>query len=179
MKHPSEVTYLAILIFIGLAIGFICRFNDISEYILFGGFILTILFAAIHLYKNCPEWILSPVKEEEERNDHIYKHEVWRLWKKNTNIRMIFMILSCIFAYLLGHIIWEYTESLDIKGEFGDLLVLSMIIILTPVLFICIAEFIKKEKELYDESIWTKSYILEQYEERMIQEEYMDGSYLE
>ena len=179
MKHPLEVMYLAILIFTGLAIGFICRFNDVSDYVLFGVFILTILFASIHLYKNCPEWILSPIKEEEEHNEQIYKLESWRLWKKNTNIRMIFMVLSCIFAYFLGHVIWEYTESLNIKGEFGDLLVLSMIIILTPVLFLCIAMFVRKEKELYDQSIWTKSYILEKYEERMIREEYMDGSYLE
>ena len=179
MKHPAEVTYLAILIFIGSAIGFICRFNNLSDYALIGVFILSVLFSCIHLYKNRPEWILSPVKEEEERNDHIYKLEVWRLWKKNTNIRMIFMILSCIFAYLLGHIIWEYIESLSIEQVFGDKLVLFMVIIISTLLLICVIVFLGKEKILYEQDLWTKSYILEKYEERMLREEFMDDSYLE
>jgi hypothetical protein len=179
MKHPAEVTYLAILIFIGSAIGFICRFNNLSDYALIGVFILSVLFSCIHLYKNRPEWILYPEVDSIILDERTYRLEAWRLWKKNTYIRMIFMVLSCSLTYLLGHIIREYIESLSIEQVFGDKLVLFMVIIISTLLLICVIVFLRKEKILYEQDLWTKSYILEKYEERMLREEFMDDSYLE
>lgn len=179
MKHPAEVLYLAILVFVGSAIGFICRFNNLSDYALIGIFVVSVLFSCIHLYKNRPEWILHPTVDSIIQDDRTYRLEAWRLWKKNTYIRMIFMVLSCCLAYILGHLLWEYTQSIDIQQVFGDKLVLFVAIFTSIFLSICIIAFLRNENILYEQDLWTKSYILEKYEERMLREEFMDGSYLE
>ena len=179
MKQPAEVFYLAILVFIGSVIGFICRFNNLSDYALMGLYFPTLVVACIFLYKNRPQWIPSAFEDLGDNDDRIYKLEASRKWKTNTNIRALFMILSWFFSYALGHLLWEYIESMNLEEAFGDKLVLAVIIITTVLLIICITGFLKKENELYTKNLWSKFYILEKYEERKLREEFMDGSYLD
>ena len=177
MKQPAEVFYLAILVFIGSVIGFICRFNNLSDYALMGLFILTLIVACIFLYKNRPQWIPAAFENSGDHDDRTYRLEASRKWRTNTNIRALFMILTWFFSYALGHLLWEYIESMNLEEAFGDKLVLAVIIITTLLLIICITSFLKKENELYTKNLWSKFYILEKYEERKLREEFMDGSY--
>ena len=176
MKQPAEVYYLTFLIIIGLVIGFICRFNSLGDYALVGVSILTLVFTCIYLYKSCPYWIPSSFVDAKEKDEQIYRIKAWKLWETNTNTRTLFMIFSWIFSYTFGQLLWEYIESIKIKGAFGDKLVLTIILIDTILLSICIAGFLKKEKELYRKDFWSKNYILKKFKEQERNEDWSSSN---
>ena len=166
MKQPAEVFYLTFLVIIGLVIGFICRFNSLGDYALVGVSLLTLVFACIYLYKSCPHWIPSTFIDAKDRDEQIYRIKAWKSWETNTNIRTLFMIFSWILSYTLGHLLWEYIESIKIIGAFGNILVFVIILIDIILLSICIVGFLKKEKDIYRKDLWSKNYILERYKDR-------------
>ena len=185
MKKQPELLHLVILSVFGMIIGAICKFDNYSDFILAGFLTLILIFSCIHLRKNRPKWITNPFKSKSMNQDEInYRYEAWKRWEENVQTRTFAIVIVSICSFWLGWAIhpflFSYGRSSGIMGKnFPDTTLIVFSIILLIIIYFFISKFIKKEKDLYNQQHWTKSYIIEKLNQKMLAEELMDGSYQE
>lgn len=185
MKKQPELLHLVILTIFGMIIGAICKFDNYGDYILTGFIILILIFSCIHLYKSKPKWISNPFNSKSLDQDEInYRYEVWERWEKNVQIRSFSLITVSICSFGVGWFIHPLLFSYErtscvLRQNLSDNTLIVLCVILLIIVYFFINKFIKKEKDLYNQQLWTKSYILEQLNKEMLAEEIMDGSYQE
>lgn len=185
MKKQPELLHLVILVIFGMINGAICNFNNYGDCILAGFVALILIISCVHLRKNRPKWISLPFNCQSLDQEEIdFRHEAWKKWEENVQTRMFALIVTSICSFLIGvtyHPILfpnSFPTGLVKNGFSNETLVVFSFILALIVLYF-VHMFIKKEKELYNQHLWTKSYILERLKEKIMAEEIMDGTYQE